>query len=85
MVVCCVILQQISLYTVPYIGFNVYTLLLLSPHKRVIISTQRIWPPLVFHTLKNTEMWVKIKDLMSIKLEKIDSVHRNTITPKRAG
>ena len=66
MVVCREILQQISSYTVPYIGFNVYTLLLLSPHKRVIVSTQRIWPPLVFHSLKNTEMWVIIKDLMSM-------------------
>ena len=64
MLVCCEILQQISSYTVPYIRFNVYTLLLLSPHERVIVSTQRIWPPLVFHTLKNTEMWVIIKDLM---------------------
>ena len=69
MLVCCGILQQISSYTVPYIRFNVYTLLLLSPHKRVIVSTQRIWPPLVFHTLKNTEMWVIIKDLMSMPTE----------------
>ena len=55
-----------SLYTVPYTGFNIYTLLLLSPHKRVIVSSQRIWPPLVFHSLKNTEMWAIIKDLMSM-------------------